>query len=151
MRHSGAGLAIPDFPLMFGGLLPDRWSQAIAIHFAHRVGALVVTTAVAATVAHVWYRHRRRSALTRPAAALSGLLVVQVTLGALTILTERNVWINSAHVVCGAAVLGPSLALTLRTWRSRFAGAVLVAASPAQESRRARRREATNAAREVQA
>src|SRR5712691_11099176 len=43
MRHTGAGLAIPDFPLMFGGLVPDHWSAKIAIHFAHRVGALLVT------------------------------------------------------------------------------------------------------------
>jgi heme a synthase len=60
MRHSGAGLAIPDFPLMFGGLVPDRWSSAIAIHFAHRVGAVIVAAAVLATSAHVWYHHRGR-------------------------------------------------------------------------------------------
>ena len=50
-----AGLAIPDFPLMFGGLVPDHWDATIAIHFAHRVGALVVTLAIVATSAHVWY------------------------------------------------------------------------------------------------
>ena len=43
MRHTGAGLAIPDFPLMFGHVIPDHWSSAIAIHFTHRVGALLVT------------------------------------------------------------------------------------------------------------
>jgi cytochrome c oxidase assembly protein subunit 15 len=121
MRHSGAGLAIPDFPLMFGGLLPDRWSAAIAVHFAHRVGALVVTAAIIATAAHVRYHHPGRTALTRPASLLVALVVVQVTLGALTVLTGRNVWINSAHVVCGAAVLATSLALTLRSWRTSFA------------------------------
>ena len=46
MRHTGAGLAIPDFPLMFGGILPDHWDGRIAIHFAHRVGALLVTIAI---------------------------------------------------------------------------------------------------------
>src|SRR6186713_280531 len=40
MRHTGAGLAIPDFPLMFGRLLPPSWTAPIAIHFAHRMGAL---------------------------------------------------------------------------------------------------------------
>src|SRR5215211_4820538 len=40
MRHTGAGLAIPDFPLMFGGIVPPEWTPQIAIHFAHRVGAL---------------------------------------------------------------------------------------------------------------
>ena len=44
-----AGLAIPDFPLMFGHLMPDHWDPKIAIHFAHRVGALVVTLAIVAT------------------------------------------------------------------------------------------------------
>ena len=125
MRHSGAGLAIPDFPLMFGGLVPDRWSNAIAIHFAHRVGALVVAVAVLATSAHVWYHHRRRRELTRPAALIIALVLVQITLGALTVLSRRNVAINSAHVVCGALVLATSLVLTLRAWRVRFAEARL--------------------------
>ena len=39
MRHTGAGLAIPDFPLSFGQLIPTHWDSKIAIHFAHRVGA----------------------------------------------------------------------------------------------------------------
>ena len=43
MRHTDAGLAIPDFPLVFGHLIPPHWDAKIAIHFAHRVGALVVT------------------------------------------------------------------------------------------------------------
>lgn len=121
MRHSGAGLAIPDFPLMFGGLLPDHWSAAIAVHFTHRVGALIVLLAVLATSAHIWYHHPRRIELTRPAGLLIVLVSVQVTLGALTVLTRRNVWINSVHVVCGALVLTTSLVVTLRSWRVRFA------------------------------
>jgi len=121
MRHSGAGLAIPDFPLMFGGLVPDRWSNAIAIHFAHRVGALIVAAAVLATSAHVWYHHRGRRELTGPAGIIIGLVLVQITLGALTVLSRRNVAINSAHVVCGALVLATSLVITLRSWRARFA------------------------------
>jgi cytochrome c oxidase assembly protein subunit 15 len=121
MRHSGAGLAIPDFPLMFGGIVPDRWNGAIAIHFAHRVGALVVTTAVLATAGHIWYHHRGRRSLTRPAALVVGLVAVQITLGALTVLTRLNVGINSAHVVCGALVLTTSLVITLRSWRVKFA------------------------------
>jgi cytochrome c oxidase assembly protein subunit 15 len=121
MRHSGAGLAIPDFPLMFGGIVPDRWSGAIAVHFAHRVGALIVSAAVLATAAHIWYHHRGTASLTRPASLMVGLVAVQITLGALTVLTRRNVAINSAHVVCGALVLATSLVMTLRVWRVRFA------------------------------
>jgi cytochrome c oxidase assembly protein subunit 15 len=120
MRHTGAGLAIPDFPLMFGHLIPDHWDPKIAVHFAHRTGALVVTSMIVATSAHVWYHHRGRRELTRPAALLVALVSIQVALGALTVLTRRDVWINSVHVVCGALVLTTSLVLTLRTWRGRL-------------------------------
>jgi len=126
MRHTGAGLAIPDFPLMFGHLVPPHWDAKIAIHFAHRVGALVVTLAIAATAGHIWYHHRTRAELTRPAALIVGLVLVQVTLGALTVLTRRDMWINSFHVVCGALVLTTSLVITLRSWRAKFAPPVLV-------------------------
>jgi cytochrome c oxidase assembly protein subunit 15 len=121
MRHTGAGLAIPDFPLMFGHLLPPVWDAKIAVHFAHRVGALVVTLATLATAGHVWSHQRDRRELTRPATLLAALVAVQVTLGAFTVLTRRDVWINSLHVVCGALVLATSLVVTLRSWRVRFA------------------------------
>ncbi len=120
MRHTGAGLAIPDFPLMFGHIIPDHWNNLIAIHFAHRVGALVVTVAVLATAAHIWYHHATRRELVVPARLIVGLVAVQVTLGALTVLSRRDVTINSLHVVCGALVLTTSLVITLRSWRVRF-------------------------------
>jgi heme a synthase len=123
MRHTGAGLAIPDFPLMFGHLAPTHWDQKIAIHFAHRTGALVVTLAILATSAHVWYHHADRRELTRPAALGVGLVALQVALGAFTVLSRRDIWINSAHVICGALVLTTSLVLTLRSWRVKFASA----------------------------
>jgi heme a synthase len=121
MRHTGAGLAIPDFPLMFGGLIPDHWNAKIAIHFAHRVGAAAVTAAVFATLAAVLVKARRQRELVAPALVLDTLVVVQIVLGALTVLSGRNPWINSFHVVCGALVLTTSLVLTLRTWRSVIA------------------------------
>jgi cytochrome c oxidase assembly protein subunit 15 len=135
MRHTDAGLAIPDFPLMFGGLIPDHWDAKIAIHFAHRAGALVVSFAILATAGHVWYHHRQRAALVRPATLLVALVLVQVTLGALTVLSGRAVWINSFHLVCGALVLTTSLVLALRSWRVKFARGV----PAAQASRRAPR------------
>ena len=117
MRHTGAGLAIPDFPLMFGGIAPDHWDAKIAVHFAHRVGALVVVIAILTTVAHVWSRARERAELVRPSLLLVLLVAVQVALGALTVLSRRDPWINSFHVVIGAMVLTTSLVLTLRSWR----------------------------------
>jgi len=124
MRHTGAGLAIPDFPLMFGHVVPDHWSPAIAVHFAHRMGALVVTCAILMAFAHLRANHRGRRELMRPASLLVALVAVQVTLGAFTVLSQRNPWINSFHVVGGALVLTTSLVLTLRSWRVRFGSTV---------------------------
>lgn len=121
MRHTDAGLAIPDFPWMFGHLIPDHWDPKIAVHFAHRVGALVVTLAVLATSAHIWYHHAGQPRLTRPASLIVGLVCLQVTLGAFTVLTKKDVWINSVHLVCGAMVLATSMVITLRSWRVKFA------------------------------
>src|SRR5688572_1602437 len=123
MRHSDAGLAIPDFPLVFGGLFPPVWTPQIAVHYAHRIGALIVTLAIAATVGHVWYHHSRRSELRRPALTLACLVLVQVTLGAFVVWSEKNVAINTAHVVVGALTLATSLVLTLRSHQVRFKGA----------------------------
>jgi len=124
MRHTDAGLAIPDFPLAFGHLIPPHWDAKIAVHFAHRVGALVATFLIVATTAHVFYHHRRRGELVRPSILLLVLLAAQITLGALTVLSGKHYVINSLHVVTGASVLATSLVLTLRAHRSRFVGSV---------------------------
>ena len=121
MRHTDAGLAIPDFPLAFGQLVPPFWNPQIAIHYAHRVGALVVSAFVLATVGHVLYHHVSRPELRRPSLLLAALLAIQITLGALTVLSGKHYVINSLHVVTGALVLGTSLVLALRTCRPRFA------------------------------
>ena len=130
MRHSDAGLAIPDFPLVFGGVLPPQWTAQIAVHYAHRIGALIVTLAIATTVGHVWYHHPNRAELRRPAILLWCLVLAQVTLGAFVIWSEKNVAINTAHVVVGALTLGTSLVLALRSHRVRFHDAAAAVHAP---------------------
>jgi cytochrome c oxidase assembly protein subunit 15 len=121
MRHTDAGLAIPDFPLAFGHLVPPLWTPPIAIHYAHRIGALIVTLLVIATTGHVLRHHRSNPELRRPSLLLLAFVAVQLTLGALTVLSGKQYVINSLHVVTGAAVLGTSLVLTLRAHRPKFA------------------------------
>ncbi len=130
VRHTGAGLAIPDFPLAFGRLLPPVWSAAVALHFAHRVGALVTAGAVVVTAAHVFARHGDRPALVRTAWLLLVLVLVQFTLGAFVVLTGRQVVVNTAHVAVGALLFATSVGLALAAYRRRFA-AVGVARRPA--------------------
>jgi cytochrome c oxidase assembly protein subunit 15 len=115
MRHTGAGLAIPDFPLAFGRLVPPLDSPAVLIHFLHRVGAVAVTLCIAWSVTRVIRQHAEKRQLLWPALTLGGLLLVQLALGALTIWTRRAVLPVTAHVTVGAAVLATSLFLTLRS------------------------------------
>jgi cytochrome c oxidase assembly protein subunit 15 len=117
MRHMGAGLAIPDFPLAFGRVIPPLVTPYITVHFAHRVGAVVVTCAVGTLVGHTLRRHRGEPALLGPALLAGSLVALQLTLGALIIWSRRAVLPTTAHLVVGAAVLASCLVLTLRAAR----------------------------------
>jgi cytochrome c oxidase assembly protein subunit 15 len=114
MRHTDSGLAIPDFPLAFGRVIPAFTSENIIISFAHRVGASLVTVMVVWTCARIFRSYAGYCLLYRPALALLVLTGLQIALGAFTIWTEKSVTVTTAHVANGAVVLGISLLLTLR-------------------------------------
>jgi cytochrome c oxidase assembly protein subunit 15 len=114
-RHMGAGLAIPDFPLSFGRLVPPVLPPPVLVHFAHRIGALTVTVLVTATLITVLRARPRRPELRRPAWLLLALVLVQVTLGAVTIWSWRAVLPTTAHVAVGAMILATSLVLSMRS------------------------------------
>jgi len=116
MRHSGAGLAIPDFPTAFGRALPDHWSAPIAVHFAHRAGAFAVAAVllvfggiIARGIAEPWVRV--------PARIMLILLPVQILLGALAIWTRLSIPVTVAHVANGAALLASTVWLDLRLFQ----------------------------------
>jgi cytochrome c oxidase assembly protein subunit 15 len=116
-RHMKAGLAIPDFPLAFGLLVPPLVTPHITVHFAHRVGALVVAAAVATLLVRVERQHGDVPALRRPIRLAAALVVAQILLGGLTIWTARAVVPTTTHLVVGAAILGSCLVLALRAHR----------------------------------
>ena len=125
MRHTASGLAIPDFPLMGGTLLPrfdERMLDAVnaarfdlhlapvargqvIVHFLHRLGALA-TLAVLALVNVTVRRRPAPRRVTQLVGAIDGLVVAQVTLGALTVLTAKSPIVASLHVLIGASLLG---------------------------------------------
>jgi cytochrome c oxidase assembly protein subunit 15 len=118
MRHTGAGLAIPDFPLAFGHLVPAFTSSAILIHFLHRMGALAVVTMIGWTTIRTMRTHGTERNLARPALVALLLVATQVTLGALTIWTHKAVLPTTLHVAVGAAILGTTVLLALRARRA---------------------------------
>jgi cytochrome c oxidase assembly protein subunit 15 len=82
-----------------------------------------------ATAGHVLYHQRGQRSLVRGAVLLLALVTVQITLGALTVLSGRQPVINSLHVVTGASVLATTLVLTLRAHRPRFTSEARVASA----------------------
>lgn len=117
MRHTGAGLAIPDFPLAFGRLFPPDFGGGVAVHFAHRLGALVVGAMVVWLCARALRDHRPHAELVRPAALLVLLVLLQIGLGGWTIWSGKSAVPTSLHVVTGAATWGTSVYLALRAHR----------------------------------
>jgi cytochrome c oxidase assembly protein subunit 15 len=117
VRHLGAGLAIPDFPLAFGRWVPSQWDAGILVQYLHRLWALVVAALVLWPVARVEARHAGEPGLQRPARLLALLLAAQVTFGALTVWTGRAVLPTTAHVATGAALLATAMTLAMRSRR----------------------------------
>lgn len=130
-RHIGAGLAIPDFPLAYGQLIPPLSSDAlpeinrelfekhsleylsstapIAVHFMHRLGALAVSAAVLIFLIASLRRSSLDRKLVAVSAALTALLAAQIGLAAWTIWSKLSVWPTTAHVSVGSAMFALSV------------------------------------------
>lgn len=137
MRHTESGLAIHDFPLSFGHLIPpvddaslrkinfERMQLSlplvtpdkVMIHFAHRVGAGVVCIFLVIASVTVLKRHRDMGELLFPVILLLAMITLQVILGALTIWSQKQPHITTAHVAMGAASLAVSVILTIQSFR----------------------------------
>jgi cytochrome c oxidase assembly protein subunit 15 len=118
MRHLGAGLAIPTYPLTpEGGIMPKVHNAFVDLNFTHtRFLALLV-------VIHVFLLARRAIAsgevrLARPAFLLMALVVAQVLLGMFVIWQLRPPVLTTLHVVNGAAVLATTVLIAVRASRS---------------------------------
>jgi cytochrome c oxidase assembly protein subunit 15 len=114
MRHLNAGLAIPTWPLANGNILPDFTSVGVALNFAHRTWAFIVAILIFTTAYFAIKASKEHPSFKKPAIAGMLLVVMQITLGAMTILTEKEPNWTSLHVVGGAAVLASQFVLAVR-------------------------------------
>ena len=103
VRHTGAGLAIPDWPLSFGRLAPSgaEWAaNGVLAQFAHRTFAWAVVVLVAAAALAL---RKLRGVPGLGALSTLWLLLVaaQVALGALSVWTGKAVAVTAAHLAVG--------------------------------------------------
>jgi len=111
MRHLGAGLAIPDFPTVFGAWWPVLPTLETQIHFAHRAGAFVLVGLAVYLCVRI-YKESTPLSIVALAGALLALVFSQVVLGAMVIWLARPVWLTPLHLLIGAICLALSVLLT---------------------------------------
>lgn len=128
-----AALACHDFPTCHGEWWPEMDLRAgfdfaqtvgpnylggqlesdarVAIHFAHRLGALIVLLAVGGLAWRLW---RDGSTMALPLAAV---LAVQLTLGILNVVLVLPLWSATAHNAVGALLLLVLVTVNYRAFR----------------------------------
>lgn len=123
LRHLGAGLAIPDFPLSFGRVIPRFTTPEIIAAFTHRAGGFVVAAMVIVMAVRL-LRYEREHPLRGLGMLLLIVVALQVTLGGWVIWSGKQPHITSLHVMTGAFTLALSIVLTLssRTLRWKKSG-----------------------------
>ncbi|HUB86285.1 MAG TPA: COX15/CtaA family protein [Verrucomicrobiae bacterium] len=123
MRGQHAGLAIPDFPLAYGQIWPDTSFAAlehynalssnpniitafqIILQMVHRLVALTIFIGVTVCAVMAWRQLGRRDALTKFALFWLALVMMQIGLGAWTVLSNKAADIATAHLLGGALAL----------------------------------------------
>jgi heme A synthase len=125
VRHLHAGLAIPDYPLAFGRLVPPLSmlaSAPVAAQFAHRLWALATLVMVFLTAWRISTRHHARRELLQPAGMAAGLVLLQMSLGGLVVITGGNLQIDTAHLAAGTLLFAATIVVALRACRALFSG-----------------------------
>ncbi|MBA3651045.1 MAG: COX15/CtaA family protein [Chthoniobacterales bacterium] len=139
MRHQHRDLAIMDFPLAYGQIIPatdpatiarinqarnrQAWSDVSAgqiwLQMAHRFGAAVIGL----TIAWFWVLVRREKPDTPALRTLAnlwlGLVIAQIALGAWTIWSNKAADIATAHVAVGAVTFAVGILISAVLLRLR--------------------------------
>lgn len=133
VRHTGAGLIIPDFPLSFGKIIPpfgnlphnanapfpmsnEEFLAKVVLQFSHRVLGIIIL----ALVIYLFVQWRRADKGAFLPKALLLLTIIQIILGAVNIWSHKSVFSTVPHVAIGAIILALSVASLLKIWRIRI-------------------------------
>ena len=137
MRHQHKDLAILDFPTANGAWIPDTsaaalekinaWRDARALsdvdafqiwlQMAHRFLALLIGIAVIAFCVRVWKDAHAIAALRRLSILWGVLFLLQFTLGAWTIWSNKAADVATSHVALGAIMLSFGVSAWAICWR----------------------------------
>ncbi len=122
MRHEHAGLSIHDFPLAYGQVWPMVNAEQLAMINAQRIASGEVPTTIgqihlqmlhrtmavvlaALFVVYAWKARRAAMGVRLASRWWLALLIVQITLGAWTVWSNKAADVTTAHVAVGALIL----------------------------------------------
>ena len=113
VRHSGAGLACPDFPKCLGFWIPPELSGIVLIHFLHRSLAYIIFVVftfllIYSNTSNKLQRYKRKIGI------VFGLIVFQVLLGVGIIHTKLFFAVTAMHVFVALLIFY----ILLNTWYS---------------------------------
>lgn len=134
MRHAHLGLAIPDFPMAYGHVLPDLSEKSLAVINASRLAQGLMPTTGAQIVLQLFHRGGalllmgvvlllmirakellpERHWVHRWSLGWGVLLIVQAALGAWTIWSNKAADVATIHMTLGALMLGGAVLFTFR-------------------------------------
>jgi heme a synthase len=137
MRHQHKDLAILDFPTANGAWIPDTSATALAkinvwrdarslsdvdafqiwLQMAHRFLALLIGIAVLAFCVRIWKDAYAIAALRRLSILWGVLFLLQFTLGAWTIWSNKAADVATSHVALGAIMLSFGVSAWAICWR----------------------------------
>ncbi len=106
--NPGSGLACgssgaDSWPLCNGQVVPTL-SGPVLVEWTHRLFAVVVSLFVLGTAVVAWTRFREESSIVRFSTAAFLVLIVQVLLGMVTVRTELNPLVSTAHLAVASAL-----------------------------------------------
>jgi len=125
-----AGQVYTDWPLMGGRILPSDYApkgagvwdvlahNPAAVQFNHRLGAYVLFTIAVAFAAYLWRTPRVVAPIKIAALVLAAAVMMQATLGVLTLHYAAPLGLSMVHQVGAVFVLGAALVLAWRIQRT---------------------------------
>ncbi len=111
VRHSGAGLACPDFPKCLGYWIPPQLSGMVLVHFSHRILAYLILITVAIPYALSYFSSGLRAKRSKISILLA-LILVQIILGVSVIHSKLFFLTTALHLSIALLILST----VLYTW-----------------------------------